>query len=99
MRIQEANFGAIIDLCYEQGFDNVLQALDTIVKQNENMHAYLAAGDYREQQRAKRLSRLIVKQNFTIAKIKEYRRKHGDVRVRKNIKKKPVKSKRRGRTV
>ena len=37
----EATFKELLDLCKEHGFDAIITAFDKILKENENMQAYL----------------------------------------------------------
>ena len=62
----EATFKELLDLCKEHGFDTVITALNKTLKANENMQAYLFAGDHNQQQQASKMSEQIIKQTNTI---------------------------------
>lgn len=71
--MKDASFQQLIDMCNTVGWDKSLSALESMVLKNENAQAYLFAGDYNQVRQAQKLSRTIIKQNITIARLKEYR--------------------------
>ncbi len=73
---KDASFQMLIDMCNKVGWDKGLQSLEKIVHANENMQASLFAGDPNQVRQAQKLSQTIIRQNFTIARLKQYRSEH-----------------------
>lgn len=73
----EADFQMLIDMCKKVGWDKGIARLNEIVISNENMQAFLFAGDYNQQKQAQRLSETIIKQSLSIGRLKQYREEHG----------------------
>ena len=73
---KDASFQMLIDMCKKVGWDKGIASLERIVFTNENIQASLFAGDYKQQRQAQKLSKTIIQQNFSIAKLKKYRKEH-----------------------
>ena len=71
-----ASFQMLIDMCNKIGWDKGLQSLETMVYANENMQASLFAGEPNQIRQAQKLSQTIIQQNFTIGRLKQYRKEH-----------------------
>jgi hypothetical protein len=71
---KEATFQQVIDMCNKVGWDKGVSELEKIVNQTENMQAYLFGGTAKEIKKAQELSQVIIAQNFTIAKLKQYKK-------------------------
>jgi hypothetical protein len=71
---KNADFQMLIDMCEKVGWDKGIAGLEKIVLTNENLQASLFAGDYNQQRQAQKLSKTIIQQNMTIAKLKQYRK-------------------------
>ncbi len=63
-------------MCNKVGWEKGIEALEAVVTANENAQAYLFAGDAGQINQATRLSQTIIKQNLTIAKLKEYKKQN-----------------------
>jgi hypothetical protein len=74
---KQAKFKDLINLCNKFGWDNIISELEKIVLHYENIQAHLFSGTPQEVRQAVKLRKTIIKQNLTIAKLKEYRKKHG----------------------
>ena len=73
---KDASFKELIEMCNNVGWDKGIESLERIVLANENLQAELFAGNYNQQKQAQKLSKVITQQNFTIAKLKQYRVEH-----------------------
>ncbi len=69
---KDASFQMLIDMCNKVGWDVGISQLEKIVLQNENMQASLYGGTPNQIKQAQRLSKIIIQQSFTIAKLKQY---------------------------
>lgn len=67
---KEANLQQLIDLCESKGWGTTISALEKIVLSNENLQAFLFAGDFNQRKQASKLSKTIIQQNFTIGRLK-----------------------------
>lgn len=73
---KEATFQMLIDMCNQIGWDNGISGLEKIVLQNENMQANLFAGTPEQVKEAKKWGKVIIIQNTTIGRLKQYRKDH-----------------------
>jgi hypothetical protein len=73
---KDASFQMLIDMCNKVGWDKGLQSLEKMIYANENMQASLFAGEPNQIRQAQKLSQTIIQQNFTIARLKQYRSEH-----------------------
>ena len=73
---KDASFQMLIDMCNKVGWDKGIESLEKIVYTNENMQASLFAGDRNQIKQAQKLSKTIIQQNMTIARLKQYRSEH-----------------------
>lgn len=69
----DASFKQLITVCEKAGWDRGLSGLEAMVRKNEVLQADLFAGDYAQQRAAQRLSQTIIRQNITIARLRQYR--------------------------
>lgn len=67
----EASFEQLIEMCNKVGWDNGINALEKIVSKNENYEVFLMEQNMFKQAHKLRLQ--IIKQIFSIAKLKQYR--------------------------
>ena len=71
---KEASFQLLVDMCNEVGWNEGIAYLSNIVYQNENLQAELFAGTEKQINEAVKLSKTIIRQNISIAKLKQYER-------------------------
>ena len=74
---KDASFKMLIDMCEKVGWDKGITELERIVFQNENMQADLFAGTPSQVKQAQKLSKIIIKQNISIGRLKQYRSERG----------------------
>jgi hypothetical protein len=70
----EASFGQLIEMCEKLGWETGISVLEKINYQAECLQAELFAGDYNQIKQAQKMAKTIIKQNFAIAKLKEYQK-------------------------
>ena len=70
-------FGELIGACERHGFEYVIEALEKAVYKTECLQAELYSGDAKQVKQAQKLSRVIIKQNETIIKLKLYQQNKG----------------------
>ena len=73
---KESSFQELVNMCNQVGWEKGIASLEAIVTANENAQSYLFAGDAGQVKQATRLSQTIIKQNLTIAKLKEYKKQN-----------------------
>ena len=74
---KDASFQQLVDMCNKIGWDTGLLELEKMVLRNENIQASLYAGDANQVRQAVNLSKIIIAQNSTIARLKYYRTENG----------------------
>lgn len=74
---KDASFQMLIDMCEKVGWDKGISRLERIVLQNENIQADLFAGTPTRVKQAQKLSKTIIQQNISIARLKQYRSERG----------------------
>lgn len=70
-----ASFELLVEMCDKVGWDAGIKSLEKIVMANENAQAYYF-GAPETIRKAERLTKVIIAQNMTIARLKEYRKVH-----------------------
>lgn len=73
---KEASIQDLIDMCNQIGWDTGIAELEKIVLQNENIQAGLFAGSSSDIKKAQKMSTIIIKQNNSISRLKQYRAKY-----------------------
>jgi len=68
-----ASFELLVEMCDKVGWDKGIASLEAIVKANENAQAYYF-GAPETIRKAEQLTRVIIAQNMSIARLKEYRK-------------------------
>ena len=72
----EITFNMLVDMCNKVGWDKGIKTLEKKVERLENLQVSLFAGNLSQRKQAVRLSKTIIKQNLTIAKLKDYNNKN-----------------------
>lgn len=76
MKQKDASFKMLIKMCEQNGWENGINYLKQIVYKTELRQADLFAGNFAQQKEARKMSKTIIRQNITIAKLNEYRKEH-----------------------
>jgi len=74
----EATFQMLVDMCNKVGWERGIKALEEESLKFERLQADLFAGTPAQMKQGMELSRKIIKQNLTIAKLKQYKRENVD---------------------
>lgn len=74
----KVTFNMLVDMCNKVGWDKGIKALEKETFKLENLQASLFGGSQSQVKQAIKLSKTIIRQNLTIAKLKDYKRENID---------------------